>query len=131
MKTKLEKLDILQSIPGIAKITALEILAEMPEIGTLDQRQVAALAGLAPMARDSGKWNGKRFIKGGRAHLRKALYMPALVACRFNPDFKRKYTSLTDKGKPEKVAVTAIMRKLIILANALIRDKRKWVDNYA
>ncbi|EIM25009.1 Transposase IS116/IS110/IS902 family [Microvirga lotononidis] len=114
------------SIPGIAQATALSLLVEMPELGSLDQSQVASLAGLAPVARDSGASRGRRTIRGGRAHLRQALYMPALVAARFNPDLKAKYQALRAAGKPVKVALTAIMRKLIILANALLRDQRNW-----
>jgi len=121
--------DILVSIPGIAKITAVAILVEIPELGTLKPKAVASLAGLAPFSRESGNWKGKGFIGGGRKFLRDALYMPALVACRFNPDMKAKYERLKQNGKPPKVAITAIMRKLIILANALLRDNRKWSPN--
>lgn len=117
---------VLASIPGIGEATAIAMLIEMPELGSLDQRQAASLAGLAPVARDSGRWKGKRSIRGGRATLRQALYMPALVATRFNPDLKRKYQALIAAGKPAKVAITAIMRKLLLLANALLRDGRKW-----
>ena len=125
------RVDILVSVPGISTLTAVVLLTEMPELGTLDQRQVASLAGLAPHPRDSGKWKGKRFISGGRATLRRALYMPALVASRFNADLKAKYDTLIDARKPAKVAITAIMRKLIILANALIRGGRKWTEKAA
>lgn len=120
---------ILLSIPGLGATTAATILIEMPEIGTLTNKAVAALAGLAPMTRQSGKWRGKAFIQGGRKFLRDALYMPALVAARFNPDMKQKYQTMKDAGKPAKVALTAIMRKLIILANTLVKDDRKWVKN--
>ena len=123
--------DIICSIPGSATITALTLLAELPELGTLHSKQIAALAGLAPYNRDSGKWKGKRFIGGGRKHLRHALYMPALAASRCNPDLKAKYTQLIDAGKLKKVALTAIMRKLIILANALVKADRKWSDKMA
>lgn len=117
---------ILTSIPGVSEITAAALIIMMPELGCLDPKQAASLAGLAPMTRQSGQWRGKAFIRGGRAALRQAVYMPALVATRFNPDFKEKYRALKEAGKPPKVAITAIMRKLIILANALIRDGRKW-----
>jgi transposase len=120
------RFDILLSIPGIGEITALVMIIEMPELGTIDNKCVASLAGLAPMARDSGQRNGKRLIRGGRAHLRQALYMPALVAVRFNTAMKEKYQAFIAAGKPPKVALTAIMRKLAILANALLRDSRKW-----
>jgi transposase len=122
---------ILISIPGLGDVTAFVMLAAMPELGTMDKRQVAALAGLAPITRQSGTWQGKSFIRGGRTRVRKALYMPALVAIRFNQQFKAKYQSLTSAGKPAKVAITAIMRKLIIIANALIRDNRNWSENNA
>jgi transposase len=98
----------------------------MPELGHLDRKQVASLAGLAPVTRQSGRWTGKAFIQGGRAALRQALYMPAVVACRFNPDLKAKYDQLIVSRKPAKLAIAAIMRKLIVLANALIRDSRRW-----
>ena len=120
------RVDILKSIPGISSITALAILVEMPEIGQLGPKQAASLAGLAPMNRQSGAWRGKAAIRGGRATLRQALYMPALVAMRFHPELTAKYKKLLAAGKPAKVALTALMRKLIITANALIRDNRKW-----
>ena len=125
------KRDILRSIPGIKATTAHAILIDMPEIGTLNGKEIAALAGLAPVVRESGKWKGKAKIKGGRASLRQALYMPALVATRFNPDIKAKYDQLREAGKPAKVAITAAMRKLLITANALIRDDRTWTQNVA
>lgn len=125
------RLAVLMSIPGIAQTTAVSLLADMPELGSLDQSQVASLAGLAPVARESGTSRGRRTIRGGRAHVRQALYMPALVAARFNPDLKAKYQALLAAGKPAKVALTAIMRKLIILANALLRDQRHWTPKPA
>jgi transposase len=119
---------ILLSIPSIGEVTAMAVLAEMPELGELNDKQVASLLGVAPINRDSGAFQGKRHIRGGRAKLRQALYMAALVATRFNPDMKRKYQDLIKNGKPPKVAITAIMRKLIILANALIKDNRIWSE---
>ena len=118
--------DILMSIPGIAKITAYAILTEMPELGHLSGKQAAALAGLAPISRQSGKWRGKERIQGGRASVRRAVYLPAVVATRFNPDMKAKYEQLVSIGKCKKLAITAVMRKLIVMANALMRDQRKW-----
>ena len=118
--------DILDSIPGIGTVTAIAILIEMPELGMLDNKQAASLAGLAPKTRQSGSWTGRAHIRGGRRSLRTALYMPALVALRFNPDLKKRYQNLKEAGKPSKVAITAIMRKLLVLANALLRDDRKW-----
>ena len=125
------RLDILVSIPAIGEATALTLLIEMPELGTIDNKCVASLAGLAPIARDSGQHSGKRFIRAGRAHLRQALYMPALVAIRFNADMKAKYQALITAGKPPKVAITAVMRKLAILANALLRKQQNWTPKTA
>lgn len=125
------RFDILVSIPGLSKITAFTLLIEMPELGELDEKPAAALSGLAPMNRQTGRWAGRAFIAGGRAIARQALYMPALVACRFNPDLKAKYNQLKAAGKASKVAITAIMRKLIVLANALLRNKRKWTPKPA
>lgn len=120
-----QRFDILISIPGISTISACALVITMPELGSLDEKAAAALAGLAPITRQSGTWKGRSFIGGGRAMLRQALYMPALVAIRFNPDMKQKYQAMVKAGKPKKLAITAIMRKLVILANALLRQKRK------
>lgn len=125
------RLDILVSIPGISIITAVALLIDMPELGSLEQAQAASLAGLAPIARQSGSWTGRAFIRGGRSNVRRALFMPALVAARFNPDLKAKYQHLIKAGKPPKVAITAIMRKLIVLANALLKARRKWAPKTA
>jgi len=122
------RLDIITSIPAIGQVTAMTLLADMPELGDLNDKQAASLMGVAPIARDSGAFAGKRHIRGGRAQVRQAVYMAALVATRYNADMKRKYDTLIKKGKPPKVALTAVMRKLIILANALIRDNRKWAE---
>ena len=128
-----ERLDILTSIPGIGAVTACMLLIEMPELGILEPKQAASLAGLAPFTRRSGKCKGKgkEMIRGGRASLRAAIFMPALVAVRFNADLKRKYQQLLDSGKAPKLAITAVMRKLVLLANALLRDGRKWADRPA
>jgi len=122
---------ILVSIPGLSNITAFSLLIEMPELGELDEKAVGKLSGLAPNDRQSGRWAGRAFIAGGRAIVRQALYMPALVAIRFNPDLKAKYDALRKAGKPPKVAITAIMRKLVVLANALLRKQQKWTPKYA
>ncbi len=119
---------ILSSIPGIGRIVAIALIIEMPELGTMNGKEVASLAGLAPMTRQSGTWKGKARIGGGRAVLRTMLYMPALVATRFNQQLGRMYATLCQAGKPTKVALTAITRKLVILANALIRDDREWAE---
>lgn len=123
------KRDILCSIPGLGPVVAAAILAFLPEIGTLARKQAGSLAGLVPHSRESGQWKGKSFISGGRKPLRDALYMPALVAMRFNPDLKAKYTALREAGKPAKVALVALMRKLIETANALVKADRLWVEN--
>jgi transposase len=117
---------ILTSIAGLGTLTANQIIATMPELGSLDNKQAASLAGLAPVARQSGQWKGKSFIRGGRANVRQALYMPALVAARFNPDLKAKYQQLVGAGKPAKIAITAVMQKLIVTANALLNADRLW-----
>jgi transposase len=122
---------ILTSIPGVSDLTAFALLIEMPELGALETGQAASLAGLAPIARQSGRWIGHAFIRGGRSAARQALYMPALVASRFNPDLKAKYRQLVTAGKPAKVALTAIMRKLIVLANALLKANRPWTPKPA
>lgn len=118
------RFEILLSIPGVSKITAFALLIEMPELGSLEGGQASSLAGLAPVRRQSGAWKGHAFIRGGRAFLRQALYMPAIVACRFNPQMKAAYARLVEAGKPAKVAITAVMRRMIVLANALLREDR-------
>ena len=122
---------ILTTIPGVSAVTAFALLIAMPELGALDAGQAASLAGLAPIARQSGRWTGRSFIRGGRADVRQALYMPALVAARFNPDMKAKHTHLINTGKPAKVALTAIMRNLVVLANALLKANRPWTPRIA
>ena len=126
-----DRFAILISIPGVSNITAFALLIAMPELGSLEAGQAANLAGLAPIARQSGRWTGRSFIRGGRADVRQALYMPALVAARFNPELKAKYTQLVKAGKPAKLALTALMRKLIVLANALLRARRTWTPKLA
>jgi len=118
--------DILVSIPAFGAATAIALLIDRPELGSMDCKQTGRLAGLAPVTRQSGSWCGKSFIQGGRATLRQALYMPALVAIRFNPPLRAKYRALRAAGKPAKLAIVVIMRKLLILANALLRDNRMW-----
>ncbi|WP_428488463.1 IS110 family transposase [Rhodopila sp.] len=125
------RFDILVSIPGLGAATGLALLIDMPELGSMDAKQAASLAGLAPVTRQSGTWQGKSFIQGGRANLRQAIDMPALVAIRFNPPLKAKYQALRQAGKPAKLAIVAIMRKLVIIANALLRDHRTWTPDVA
>lgn len=120
---------ILTSINSLGTLTANQLIATMPELGSLDNKQAASLAGLDPVARQSGQWKGKAFIRGGRVNVRQALYMPALVAARFNPDLKTKYQQLISAGKPAKLAITAVMRKLVVTANALLKADRLWVNS--
>lgn len=120
------RVELLASIPGIGRATACAIVIDIPELGSLSRSQAAALAGLAPMARQSGKSRGQAHIRGGRPALRKALYLPALVAMRCNAPMRLKATRLKADGKPAKVIITAIMRNLILLANTLLAENRKW-----
>ena len=116
----------LATVPGIGATAAAGLVALMPELGTLTGGQAACLAGLAPMARESGTWHGRRSIRGGRRDVRGLLYMPAVAACRCNPDMKALYQRLKARGKPGMVALVAVMRRLLVLANALLRDGRDW-----
>jgi transposase len=117
---------ILISIPGLGATTARALIAGLGELGSLGSKPIAALAGVAPMNRDSGSMRGQRHIGGGRAALRGTLYMAALAASRFNPDLRTFYRRLTCEGKPPKLALTAVMRKLLALANTLVRENRLW-----
>jgi len=121
-----ERRGILMSIPGIGRTTAVALLVEMPELGALRGREAASLAGLAPVARESGTWRGRRFVQGGRAAVRRALYMAAVACLRWNPDLERVWRRLREAGKPSKVALVAVMRKLLVLANALLASGRHW-----
>ena len=116
------RLQTLQTITGVGTVTACAVLAELPELGTLNRRQSAALAGVAPHPRESGQWQGRRCIGGGRPALRGALYMAALVASRSNPILKEFYQRLRTAGKPAKVALVAVMRKLVVLMNHLLKN---------
>lgn len=120
------KEDLLASVPGIGTAIARTLLAEMPELGTLDRRQIAALAGLAPWTRQSGQWRGQSFIGGGRAAVRAVLFMGAMVAARFNPVLKAFHQRLIAAGKPKMVALIAVARKLLTILNAILRDNRPW-----
>lgn len=121
-----DKEDLLASVPGIGPTIARTLLAELPELGTLSPKQIAALAGLAPYTRQSGKWCGKTFIAGGRTAVRAALYMGAMVAARFNPTLKAFRDRLVKNGKPKLLALIATARKLLIILNAILRDKQPW-----
>ena len=121
-----ERDEMLRSVPGIGNVVARSLIADLPELGRLDRKQIAALVGVAPLNRDSGKMRGKRTTWGGRAKVRCALYMAALVASRYNPLLKAFYQRLISAGKPKKLALTAVMRKLLTILNAMIRDNTRW-----
>ena len=118
--------NLLASVPGVGKTIARTLLAELPELGSLSPKQIAALAGLAPYTRQSGQWRGKSFIGGGRTAVRTALFMGALVASRHNPTLKAFRDRLVANGKPKLVAIIATARKLITILNAIIRDRKPW-----
>jgi transposase len=121
-----EKQQLLKSAPGVGDTLVYTLLADLPELGTLNKKQVSALVGVAPMNRDSGRWRGKRRIQGGRASVRTVLYMATLSATQCNPVIKSFYRRLVDQGKHKKVALTACMRKFITMLNAMVRDKCEW-----
>jgi transposase len=121
-----DKEDLLQSVPGVGPVTASTLLAELPELGTLDRKRIAALVGVAPFNDDSGHRRGKRKIKGGRSSVRNVLYMAALSSSRFNPILRPFYKRMIQRGKLKKVALTACMRKLLTFLNAIIRDQKRW-----
>jgi transposase len=120
------KSTILQSVPGIGPITAVSCLAELPELGQLNDKQIARLVGVAPLNRDSGQYRGQRQIAGGRTAARCGLYMATMVAIRFNPVIATFFQRLSDRGKPFKVALIACLHKLLVIINAMIRDNQTW-----
>lgn len=118
--------DLLASVPGIGRVISRTLIAELPEFGRLDRREIAALAGLAPFSRQSGQWRGKSFIGGGRSAVRTALFRGAMVAMRFNPVHKAFHQRLLAAGKAKKVAIVAVARKLLTILNAILRDRKPW-----
>ena len=120
------KSDLLQEVPGVGPNLARTLIAELPELGQLSHRQIASLVGIAPLARDSGRFRGKRMIWGGRAPVRTALYLSIWSASRWNPVIRVFYRRLRENGKPPKVAQVACMRKLLTILNAMVRDDRPW-----
>ena len=126
-----DKEDLLASVPGVGPVIARTLIAELPELGSLDRRQIAALAGLAPWTRQSGQWRGKSFIGGGRKSVRRALFMGAMVAARYNPVLKAFRQRLVEAGKPKLVAAIALARKLLTILNAMVRDGTPWRHNTA
>ena len=117
---------LLRSVPGVGPVLCRTLLAELPELGSLSPRELSALVGVAPLNRDSGTLRGRRTVWGGRARVREALYMGALIASRFNPAIEEFYERLVEAGKPKKVALVACMRKLLIILNALMRERTPW-----
>ena len=120
------KADIINSVPGVGPVTTTALLAELPELGTINNKSVAMLVGLAPLNRDSGTMKGKRTIWGGRKTLRSTLYMAALVATRHNPVLRQHYLRLIEAGKAKKVALIAVMRRLLVILNAMVRAQCAW-----
>jgi transposase len=118
--------DLLTSVPGIGPITARTLIAELPELGRIDRRRIAALVGVAPVNRDSGSTRGHRAIAGGRTDVRNVLYMAALTATRWNPVVRDLYARLRSRGRPAKAALVAAMRKLLTILNAILRDQQPW-----
>jgi transposase len=123
--------DLLRSIPGVGRVVSRGLLAGLPELGRLSDGEVAAPAGVAPMNRDSGRWAGKRGVRGGRSQVRGLLYMAALSARRFNPALRAFAQRLAGRGKAAKVILVAVARKLLVIANAIIRTQRPWEDRAA
>ena len=123
-----EKDDLLRSVPGVGPQVSLTLLAYLPELGTLNRKQIAALVGVAPFNRDSGTLRGRRTVWGGRARVRASLYMGALVASRYNPVISAFYQRLLAAGKPKKLALTACMRKLLVILNSMLRHRSTWRD---
>lgn len=126
-----ERDDLLRSVPGVGPSLSATLIADLPELGTLSRKQIAALVGVAPLARDSGKFRGQRSCWGGRAHVRTALYMPTVVAVRHNRDLKAFYDRLLAAGKPKKLALTACMRKLLTILNAMLKRGQAWAPRTA
>ena len=123
-----EKDDLLRTVPGVGEQISLTLLANLPELGTLNRRQIAALVGVAPYNRDSGALRGKRAVWGGRSRVRAVLYMGALVASRHNPAIRDFYQRLLAAGKPKKVALVASMRKLLVILNGMLKHGSPWCD---
>jgi len=121
-----ENEDLMISVPGVGQTIARALMADLPELGRLGRREIAALAGLAPHTRQSGQWKGQSFISGGRAEPRSCLFIAAMVAARHNPPLKAFYQRLIAAGKPKKLALIAVARKLLTILNAIIRDKKPW-----
>ena len=118
--------NLLASVPSVGDITARTLIAELPELGTLDRRKIASLVGVAPFTRQSGRWHGKSFIGGGRPNVRAALFVATMSAVRHNPTIRAFRQRLLAKGKPKMVVMVACMRKLLTILNAILRDRKPW-----
>lgn len=125
-----KKLSVITSFKGLGRVTGINLLANLPELGRLSHKKISALVGVCPFSRESGRYRGKRMIWGGRAQVRQGIYMAALVASRHNPVIKAFYEKLIEKGKPKKVALVACMRKMLIIVNAMVRDNRTWEPDF-
>ena len=121
-----DKEDLLASVPGVGPVIARTLIAELPELGQLGRKPIAALVGLAPFTRRSGQWRGRSFIGGGRTTVRTVLFMGAMVAKQHNPVLKAFFDRLVAAGKPKMVALIAVARKLLTILNAILRDRRPW-----
>ena len=121
-----QKYECIQTFVGVGNVTAQTLVLDLPELGQLKKTEISRLIGVAPINNDSGLKAGHRYIQGGRAHIRRTLYMAALVATRYNATMRAFYQRLRDAGKPAKVAIVAVMRKIIIVLNAMVRDQKPW-----
>lgn len=126
-----EKDALLESVPGVGPAIASRLIADLPELGKLNRREIASLVGLAPFTRESGQWKGKRFVSGGRANVRSALFMGAMVAMQHNPVLKAFYQRLVAAGKDKMKAIVAVARKLLTILNAIVRDAQPWKETKA
>lgn len=126
-----QKLSVITSLKGMGRVTAINLLANLPELGHLGHKKISALVGVCPFSRESGTYRGKRMIWGGRAQVRQGIYMAALVASRHNPLIKTFYEKLLERGKPKKVALVACMRKMLVILNAMVRDNCYWQSELA
>jgi transposase len=123
--------DLLMSVKGVGKVVAYTLMSELPELGQLNRKEIAALAGVAPMNRDSGSYRGKRRVYGGRGKVRTALYVSMLSAIQYNPKIKSMYERLVAAGKPKKVAIVACMRKQLVILNTMMKNGTHWDENLA
>ena len=120
------KSELVQSMPGIGKTAAATLISYLPELGYMNNKQAAALVGVAPINNESGRFKGKRKVQGGRAQVRTVLFMAMMSAIQCNPVFKQKYQHLLAQGKPKKVALIACVRKMVVILNSMVRDGKKW-----